>query len=64
MAFKSRKQKYSPEPFENESVTVENEDVGYPEEYAAPVQRKSDYAFKVRNLTKDYDGNAEEQPSL
>ena len=55
MAFRSRK-KYSPEPFEKESAPTGTEEVGYTEEVEVPA-RKSDFAFKVRNLTKDYDGN-------
>lgn len=50
MAFKSRKKKYSPEPFD--TIPPETTEETVIEE--AP--RKSDYAFKVRNLTKDYDG--------
>ena len=55
MAFGKKKQ-YSPEPFNQETAAEEN---GYTEVFepvSEPV-RKSDYAFKVRNLTKDYDGN-------
>ena len=59
MAFAKKKQ-YSPEPFNSEAAAEEN---GYTEVFepvAEPVAqpvRRSDYAFKVRNLTKDYDGN-------
>lgn len=48
MALNFGKKKYSPEPFEQKTAPVE----------AAPVSApRSEYAFKVRNLTKDYDGN-------
>ena len=60
MAFMNRKKKYSPEPFENETAAAEVNEAVYTEPVSEPVSapvRKNDYAFKVRNLTKDYDGN-------
>ena len=45
------KKKYAPQPFEQDSADFQSA----PEEVVVPVQPRSEYAFKVRNLTKDYD---------
>lgn len=61
MAFNSGKKRYAPEPFSPNGVPMASDDAVITDGFDSgavvqPVQ-KNDFAFKVRNLTKDYDGN-------